>query len=182
MLINVLTQVSDFVQQCVLLCACFSNIANLLSDVEWMEPLKTARGEAAALRAATEASQNGSVSDRGVAATGANAGASNARGRSGFFKLAEMCAFLVLSPLLWMYDSFLQILGQRILAYGHIALFAAKRQGQLFVNGMKPFSFSMRLTTVNLLVICSTWHMFIDQARLAFLPRSADYAAAIVSL
>lgn len=165
-----------------LLLTCVSDIANSYSDVEWMEPLKTARGEAAALRAATEAAQISNLTDRGFAASGANAGPSISRGRSGFFKVADFCAFLVLSPLLWMYDSFLQILGQPIVAYGHIALFAAKREAQLFLNGMKPFSISMRLTTVNLLVLCSTWHVFIDQARLAFFPPRADYAAAIVSL
>lgn len=149
-----------------------------------MEPLKTARGEAAALRAAIETDPNPNITERGLSTSGTNTTLPSSLKES--FKLNEVASKYfskLISPFMWVYDScFLQVLGERFLTCFHVTTLAGKHHGQLFLNGMKPYACSVRLTAVNLLVLCSTWYMFIDQARLAFLPRGADDSLAIVSL
>jgi hypothetical protein len=147
-----------------------------------MEPLRTARGEAAALRAATE-SQGMSSSDRNLSG-GQNAGGSAANQHSDtkFIELLEYVLCLPLTPFFWLGEWFVNAVGKPIYRLGAKAYANTRRQGQLFLNGMKPYSFSIRITAVNLLVLCSAWYMFIDQARLAFFPPSSDDAVTIVSL
>ena len=41
---------------------------------------------------------------------------------------------------------------------------------------------SVRLTSVNVVVACSTWYMFSDQLRFAFFPADADHTLAVVNL
>ena len=165
------------------LCTLVKDIdTNSIRILELMEPLKTAHAEAAALRAATEEPQI--TSERGThSARGKNSGSSSSlRGASQFSENIKIFISIIGSPFFWLYDYLAKLLGRRISRHANLALLATKRQGQLFLNGMKPYSCSMRLTIVNFLVICSVWYMFIDQARLAFIPRSADFALAIVSL
>ena len=147
-----------------------------------MEPLRTARGEAAALRAATE-SQGMNSSDRGLAG-GQNAGGSSTNQRSDT-KCVEVLEYIIcipLTPLFWLSECFVNVIGKPIYRFGSKAFANTRRQGQLFLNGMKPYSFSIRITAVNILVLCSAWYMFIDQARLAFFPPNSDDALSIVSL
>lgn len=148
--------------------------------VEWMEPPRTARGEAAALRAATE-SQAMNQSDRGLSQ---NVGGSTANRRSDkkCVDILEAAICFPLTPFFWLGECFVNVVGKRLYSMGQKALGATRRQGQLFLNGMKPYSFSIRLTAVNLLVLCSAWYMFIDQARLAFFSPQSDDALSIVSL
>ena len=56
-----------------------------------------------------------------------------------------------------------------------------KAQANLFLNGLKPYRCSYRLTGINILVACSTWYLFMDQIRLAFLPPEADFAVSVIS-
>jgi hypothetical protein len=153
-------------------------------DQELMEPLKTARGEAAALRAAKERDPIVNIAERGLSTGGTNTTShSNLKQSYKFYEVARKHISMCVSPFLWIYDScFELVLGERFLQCFHLATLAGKQQGQLLLNGVKPYACSVRLTAVNLLVLCSTWYMFIDQARLAFLPRGADESLAIVSL
>ena len=91
-----------------------------------------------------------------------------------------LCVIMV--PFLWLADCFVKTVGDRVYKFGQSTMVNARRQAKLFLNGMKPYALAVRLTLVNMLVACSTWYMFIDQARLAFLPPASDYAVSIVSL
>jgi hypothetical protein len=51
----------------------------------------------------------------------------------------------------------------------------------LLLNGKEPFVCNIRITVVNVVVLCSIWVMFADQIRLAFCPPSADDIFAIVN-
>ena len=56
-----------------------------------------------------------------------------------------------------------------------------KDQATKCLNGNRPYKISFKFTGVNFLVLSSIWYLYIDQARLAFFPHSADFACAIVS-
>ena len=56
-----------------------------------------------------------------------------------------------------------------------------KRQSDACLNGHSPYSFSVRVTGINILVLCSMWYLYVDQLSLAFFPHSADFASAMVS-
>jgi hypothetical protein len=147
-----------------------------------MEPLRTARGEAAALRAATE-SQAMDNSNRGLGGGQSPGGpASNQRSEAKFIEIMEAIICIPLTPLFWIGECFVNVVGKRLYQLGSMAFKTTRRQGRLFLNGMQPYSCSFRITAVNILVMCSAWYMFIDQARLAFFPPSSDNALAIVSL
>jgi hypothetical protein len=61
-------------------------------------------------------------------------------------------------------------------------LAVTRRQAGLVLNGVDPYRCRIRITAVNLVVLCSIWFMFVDAARLAFFPPSADDAVAAVNL
>jgi hypothetical protein len=57
-----------------------------------------------------------------------------------------------------------------------------RQQANSFLYGQEPYLCRMRLTLVNFVVLCGTWFIFMDQARLAFLPPSSDQTMAIMNL
>ena len=59
--------------------------------------------------------------------------------------------------------------------------FAILHHGKLFLNGIEPYKISFRITSVNYIVLCSIWYLFIDQIRLAFIPYTADTGLAWVN-
>jgi hypothetical protein len=139
------------------------------ADDEWMEPLRTARGEAAARRAATE-SMKGSTNEQDL---DQNRESGHSTGGP-LYKIA--------TPFIWLFNGFDHIVVTRLHPWFQVAKQVSQRNGRLFLNGMAPYSWSANFTMVNFLVLCSTWYMFIDQARLAFFPPSADYGLAISNL
>jgi hypothetical protein len=146
-----------------------------------MEPLRTTRGQAAALRAATEA-LGMSHSDRGLPGSRSlGGGASGEQVERKWTDLLEATLCLPLVPFFWIAECFINVIGNRLYRLGKRMLVIVRRQGQLFLNGMQPYACAVRITFVNLLVVCSTWYMFIASARLTFFPPSSDYALAIVS-
>lgn len=56
-----------------------------------------------------------------------------------------------------------------------------RSQAELFLHGKNPYECTTRITTVNIIVLCSVWYMFIDQAHYAFFPREADYPLALLN-
>lgn len=139
------------------------------ADDEWMEPLRSARGEAAARRAATEF-MKGSTNEQHLAQI-RESGHST---RGLLYKIA--------TPFTCLFNGFHHIVVSRLLPWFQVAKQVSQKNGRLFLNGMDPYSWSVTFTMVNLLVICSTWYMFIDQVRLAFFPPSADNGLAISNL
>jgi hypothetical protein len=69
----------------------------------------------------------------------------------------------------------------RLSMWGKRMIMTVKAQTEAFLNGKRPYGISCRFTGVNFLVICSIWYLYIDELRLAFMPRSADYPCAVIS-
>jgi hypothetical protein len=139
------------------------------ADDEWMEPLRTARGEAAARRAATE-SMKGSTNEQDLAQNRESGHSTHGP----LYKIA--------TPIIWLFNGFYHIVVTRLYTWFQVAKQVSEKNGRLFLNGMAPYSLSAKFTMVNFLVLCSTWYMFIDQARLAFLPPTADHGIAVSNL
>lgn len=134
-----------------------------------MEPLRTARGEAAARRAATEAAK-GSTDHLDLDQSGD-------LGRSSRGPL-----YFIALPVAWIFNCTYHVFLGRLYQWFKLGLPIAQKNGRLFLNGLRPYSWSTKITMVNFLVLCSTWYMFIDQLRLAFFPPTTDYTLAIVDL
>jgi len=176
------------------------------ADAHFMEPLRTQRGEIAALRAATE---TGGVGSRLPGLDGSNPGGTSAQyqyyygsggagveGERGASqrslmqtpnggKIAEClqsCCFYMLLPFLWIFDCIYYVWAAFLSKFFHASTDVCKRQARLFLYGDDPYVCAMRFTAVNFVVLCGAWFLFMDQARLAFFPSSADASLAIVNL
>ena len=154
-----------------------SNIATS-EYLEYMEPFKNARGEQAALRAATQSSI---MSPEEVVRASGPLNANN-KNRSRVFRFLQSCCLFLCMPLLWLLDCFLYLMGEYVCRCCNRFFQATKRQANLCLNGKQPWVCSMRITCVNIVVLCSTWYMFSDQIRLAFFGAAADSAFAVVNL
>ncbi|CAB9497814.1 whole genome shotgun sequence [Seminavis robusta] len=153
------------------------NGAEQRADTAFMEPFKTQRGEQAALRAATQSTIMSP--DEVVRASGPlNA---NNKNRNVFIRHLQTCCLCLCMPLLWLFDCFLYLMGEYVCRFCNRFYQATKRQANLCLNGKQPWVCSVRVTSINVVVLCSTWYMFSDQARLAFFPSSADYALAVIN-
>jgi hypothetical protein len=154
------------------------------ADADFMEPLRTDRGKAAALRAATQSSAedqgaNGDFEGDGGAFDRTVDMSNRAKFVSGMY---ACCAYMVL-PFLWTFDFFYYYVGVSFLVpLWQACLRRMRRQARFILNGLNPYVCRVRLTMVNVIVLCSTWYMFIDQARLVFFPAEADNALAAVNL
>jgi hypothetical protein len=143
-----------------------------------MESLPTKAGEEAARKAASEfglAFPNHDLDgDEAL-------GAIPSEGNDKAIRVVENVCVILLLPFIWLYDCFVFIIGARLFQVGTRVYTAVRNQAHLFLNGMSPYECSARITTVNLVVLCSVWYNFMDQARLAFFPTSTDYALAVVN-
>lgn len=155
--------------------------ADQRADAEWMEPIRTAKGEAAALRAATEsaAAPFGHPGGKGEKrrAFGYDADSARSFGR----QCLDHTLVVFFSPFLVCFQCLDRTVGNCTRLCWRWTSRTTRGQATKFLNGLKPYSCSMRITGVNFLVACSTWYMFLDQIRLAFLPPASDYAVAVVS-
>lgn len=143
-----------------------------------MEAFKTSRGEQAALRAATQTSTMSP--DEVVRASGPLN--SNNTKHNAICRLFHTCCMWVCLPFLWLTDCFFHLMGDYVCRCCNQFYQVTKRQANLCLNGKKPWVCSVRITSINLVVLCSTWYMFSDQMRLAFFPASADFAFAVINL
>ena len=146
-----------------------------------MEPFTTARGEAAALQAATESQLVENM--RGIGGASTPEGIISSKKPKSRY-LLDACGKLfsnLLSPVSWMLYCTFHVIGKRISIFFSLARILIRRHGKLLLNGVKPYSCVISITMVNVLVLCSMWYMFIDQARLVFLSPNTDYAFALVS-
>jgi hypothetical protein len=148
---------------------------NVRGDAGYMEPIRSKEGLDAAKRAAHGAKNDVELEDGGH-----TEGSIPDKKQCMLHCLENFCVLLLL-PFIWMYDIFTYVIGARLFRWGQILNKSMRRQGKLFLNGQPPYSCSVRLTTVNIIVLCSTWYMFIDQMRLAFFPASADYTLAVIN-
>jgi len=152
------------------------------ADADFMEPLRTGRGEVAALRAATQAStedvgENGSINGSFRADI-----KQDVSYRKKFAVGMQNCCFLIFLPILWLLDCLWYVGVAFLMPCWKATLRYLQGGARLFLNGHEPFLCRMRWTMVNFVVMCSTWYMFIDQARLALFPTEADAAVAVINL
>lgn len=143
-----------------------------------MEVFKSPRGEQAALRAAT---QSNILSPEEVVRA-SNPLHSGNQNHSKFCQFLQTSCLFLCMPLLWLLECFLFLVGEYVCRFCNRCFQATKEQAKLCLDGRKPWLCSMRLTSVNVVVACSTWYMFSDQVRLAFVPPGADDALAVINL
>ncbi|KAL7581269.1 hypothetical protein ACA910_006040 [Epithemia clementina (nom. ined.)] len=159
------------------------------ADAEFMEPLKTPRGQQAAYRAALQSSLEQGVigSEVGLGHTGDHPYAKGAgeremahsatmSGRNKCVAWMENACVVLLLPFLCIYDFLYFCATVCLTPVGNFLL----RNAKLVLMGLEPYACQLRLTVVNFIVLCSIWYMFIDQARLfLFKPRADDTLAVI---
>ena len=150
---------------------------------DFMEPLLTKRGEEAARKAASEFAIGAQLADNdlGLEEDLENQADSQAGLNDKTLRVVENVCVVLLLPFFWIYDCFVFVIGARLFRWAEAMYISLRHQAHLFLNGMKPYECSARITTVNLVVLCSTWYMFIDQIRLAFFPMEADDTLAVLN-
>lgn len=142
-----------------------------------MEPFRTALGEEAALRAAT---QSNTMSPEEVDPRSLTMSSGNKQSK--VFACIKTCSIFLCMPVLLFLDCFLFVMGEYVCRCCNRCFVATKRQASLFLNGKNPWVCSVRITAVNIVVLCSTWYMFSDQARLAFFHSQVDNNLAVINL
>ena len=150
------------------------------ADIAFMEPLKqNSRGEVAAMRAASTGGRSGQQDDIYTGRDlqdGASGGQSNK-----LLDFLQFCCFILVLPFFWLYDWLTYLLKTFIVPAYHATLDFVRDYATVILNGQEPLVCRLRLTIVNLMVVCSICYNFIDQFRLAILPPSADDAIAAVN-
>jgi hypothetical protein len=147
-----------------------------------MDPILTKQGEAAARKAARDFARGNAIAhnegnyEEGMGETQSEEGLNDKT-----LRVVENVCIILLLPFFWIYDCFVFVIGARLFQWGEAVFIWLRRQAHLFLNGMKPYECSVRITTVNVVVFCSTWYMFIDQIRLAFFPLESDYSLAVLN-
>lgn len=127
---------------------------------EWMELLRNREGQEAALAAAK---QTGRLQQRDKEA-----------------KESKKSSLLV-----WLRNVFMwpgQFAKTSLIPFYQKGRKASKEQISHMLYGDSPFACNFRVTGVNLLVLCSTWYLFVEVIRHAFLPASWDYSLTVVTL
>jgi hypothetical protein len=164
------------------------------ADADIMEHVRTKRRQVAALRAAANEANFGNVTlhhsnayhATAGAAAGAGTGGNGGGGGKSFYSewrqtLVLWCAgcwmalwvplFCLRRGVAALAERFRQTIGAHCIG-----------QAKLFLYGLEPYILQCRWTMVNYMVLCSMWFAFMDQVRLAFLPKEADRGLAICSL
>lgn len=143
------------------------------AESESLEPIRSERGKEAALRvAAGESSRDGAHGGQDVI---------HEHSSSVCFDAVQFLCYLAVLPFAYFYDWCVLLWFRWILPFGGNIFRRTRATANLFLNGLEPFLCRMRLTIVNVVVLCSLWYMFIDQLRLAVFPASADDALASVN-
>lgn len=149
-----------------------------------MEPIRTPRGEAAALKAAATSIKLPNQTSKAAALLGASL-----EGADGDFVNVESqrcsalreCCSTISMPFVAAAAWANVHVGQPVGKFARKQYNSLLQQANLFLNGLRPYYCAARVTGVNMLVMCSMWYLFVDQLRLAFFPASSDFAVAITS-
>jgi len=148
--------------------------------IDNMEPIPTKAGEDAARQAASEFQGDLAFATEEQSEPDELSLDNHERG-GGAFEVVEFILEVLLLPVFLLYHLFRASIGARLVRWA-VALFSfLKRQAHAFLYGRSPYTCSMNITTINIIVLCSIWYMFIDQARLAFFPTSSDGRLALVN-
>lgn len=152
------------------------NGAQQRGDAQYMRPILTEEGTMAAQRAATR-----SVLDHEGYYEEDNEVDLDPAGRhqaSSMFRACGTVGMVLLYPLFLLASGMAQAIRPvttRVLQF-------VRKRAVLILNGEEPYACQIRWTAVNFVVLCTSWYIFIDQARLAFFPPEADDSLAIINL
>ena len=149
-----------------------------------MEPIRTPRGEAAALKAAATSIKLPNQTSKAAALLGANLEGGDgdlANAESQRCSALRECCGTIFMPFVAAAAWTNMHIGKPMGKFARKQYNSLLQQANLFLNGLRPYYCAARVTGVNFLVMCSMWYLFVDQLRLAFFPASADDAVAIAS-
>jgi len=150
-----------------------------------MEPIKTPRGEAAALKAAATSVKLPNQTSKAAALLGASmdgaTGELLANAESQRCSALRECCGTISVPFVAAATWTNMHIGKPAGTFVRNQYTSLLQQANLFLNGLRPYYCSSRITGVNMLVMCSMWYLFVDQLRLAFFPASTDFAVAVTS-
>jgi len=152
--------------------------ADQRADVDYMEPIRSSRGYEAAMQAANEPAPQ-QAGDSDLLLNNDSKGREFSQNKC--LACLELMCLTILLPFLWLFDCFRYGWDTFVAPVWTAVSRFSKQQAKLILYGNQPYRCRLRLTCVNFVVVCSTWYMFIDQARLAFFPPSADTAVASVN-
>eukprot|EP00977_Amphora_coffeiformis_P013823 scaffold3736_cov176-Amphora_coffeaeformis.AAC.8 len=152
------------------------NGAQQRGDAQYMHPILSEEGEMAAQRAATRSvlDHEGDMEEDNEV----DFDQGNRHQASSMFRVCGTVGMVLLYPLFLLASGIAQAIRPVTTA---ILKFVRKR-AVLILNGEEPYACQIRWTAVNFVVLCATWYMFVDQARLAFFPPDADDSLAIINL
>ena len=116
---------------------------------EFMEPIRSPEAIEAARKAARDyiAVKKRAV-DEGNEAGDGEGGNGELTGKQKFLAVLQNICVVLLLPFLWLYDCFVFVIGERLFRWGRVLAISTKRQAHLFLNGMKPYECSTRITVV----------------------------------
>ncbi len=144
------------------------------ADQEFMEPVRSPQGEMAAKRAATarvgETTKDQLEDDPSVEIPESN-----------LVRCFRLCCYVLVFPFICIYDLVYVFWVRVVNPNWRKASAFARTKARLILNGREPFICRLRITMVNLMVFCSTWFVFIDQARLVFFAPEADGVVATIN-
>eukprot|EP00590_Aulacoseira_subarctica_P009415 CAMPEP_0172422826 /NCGR_PEP_ID=MMETSP1064-20121228/8945_1 /TAXON_ID=202472 /ORGANISM="Aulacoseira subarctica , Strain CCAP 1002/5" /LENGTH=1415 /DNA_ID=CAMNT_0013163879 /DNA_START=50 /DNA_END=4294 /DNA_ORIENTATION=+ len=155
------------------------------ADTEFMEPVTTERAEKAAMEAAhqTQPTLKSFRSSKGRSYQIEKSLGQRSE-ESEVWKYCCLCAhcldctwMMLKSAVTFCFNRVLTRLSSAAVWSYHFA----KNQATLILNGLKPYEVKLRLTYVNVLVLCSFIFMFSDTFRLAFFPPSYDTASVYIA-
>lgn len=145
------------------------------ADTAYMEPIRTEAGLMAAQRAATTTIVDTEPVDGKGGATSDHI--TDERGSGSFLKSCGAFFVVLAFPFFLLGGS----IARTVRPVTTAVLRFIRKRAVLILNGEEPFACQMRWTAVNFVVLCSTWYMFIDQARLALFPPEADDSLAMIN-
>lgn len=155
------------------------------ANADAMAPIPTEKGEIAAKRASGEMNSVRFASQHHEDNDEANHHVLNDRSVNvprGMVAWCETACYFMAMPFLWLDDLIFYTWSKYMAPTVGSCMSFCRAQSRLLLNGLEPYSCRLRLTAVNVVVICSFAFMFIDHIRLAFLSPSSDDAIAILSL
>ena len=149
------------------------------AEVEFMEPIRTAAGEEAAMRAMEESSGHHVTEER--METSFSDGVRQVSGNNRILFCFCAACFSLALPIIWVYSFMAHFFSVFVQPTASKFWSATQTQARRFLNGMDPYVCKLKFTAINFVVICSTWFLLSDQARLAFFPPKADFGLAVVN-
>lgn len=149
------------------------------ADANDMEPIPTERGEQAAQRASQTTAFDTDSPDTSTALRRQSRRGSMPYSDNKLTQCMQNICFTLAVPFLWAGAFWSYARTNFIAPCRRFTSMMIHTQARAFLYGQEPYGCRFRLTLVNIVVLCSVWYMFIDQARIAWFPPNADAPLAV---